>query len=182
TYLTTPSLTFIAIYSIIPHKEWRFIVYAIPPLTAAAALPASYIWTHRSKSPLYRLLSIALILSTLASSLLSSLILLPASSANYPGAHALQSLHAHSHAHGPQKVHLGNLACQTGITRFLENPSGWTYDKTENETLKAMPAFWSQFDYLLIEPGEEESRVRSVSAPGYWVDVDVVEGFAGVRV
>ncbi|PIG86465.1 hypothetical protein AARAC_006494, partial [Aspergillus arachidicola] len=45
-YLLIPSLTFIAIYSLQPHKEWRFIVYTIPPLTAASALGASYIWTH----------------------------------------------------------------------------------------------------------------------------------------
>ncbi|KAJ1715606.1 hypothetical protein AFGD_002906 [Aspergillus flavus] len=189
-YLLIPSLTFIAIYSLQPHKEWRFIIYTIPPLTAASALGASYIWTHRTKSLLYRLLSLAMILSTLASLLCSTFILLPASSANYPGAHALNSLHNHAHSTKPTiSVHLGNLACQTGVTRFLEMPSPpenstptWTYDKTENETLKSTSSFWSQFDYLLIEPGEEEVKVRSLSGPDRWEDVDVVEGFAGLRI
>lgn len=58
----------------------------------------------------------------------------------------------------------------------------WTYDKTENETLKSTSSFWSQFDYLLIEPGEEEVKVRSLSGPDRWEDVDVVEGFAGLRI
>ncbi|KAB8079163.1 Alg9-like mannosyltransferase family-domain-containing protein [Aspergillus leporis] len=201
TYLLIPSLTFISFYSIQPHKEWRFIVYTIPPLTATAALGASYIWTHRSKSLLYRLLSLALILSTLASSLISSFTLLPASAANYPGAHALNTLHAHAHANTNAnntpliKVHLGNLACQTGVTRFLETPSlsplitltplvstSWKYDKTENDTLKSSASFWSQFDYVLVEPGEEESRVRGLSGPEYWDDVDVIDGFVGLRV
>lgn len=188
-YLLIPSLTYIAIYSIIPHKEWRFIVYTVPPLTAASALGASYIWTHRTKSLLYRLLSLAMALSTLASFLFSTLVLLPASSANYPGAHALQSLHTHAPNTKPLiSVHLGNLACQTGVTRFLETPtppsqnSTWEYDKTENETLKATSSFWSQFDYLLIEPGEEESKIRSLSGPGHWEDMDVIEGFAGLRI
>ncbi|KAE8161492.1 Alg9-like mannosyltransferase family-domain-containing protein [Aspergillus tamarii] len=189
-YLLIPSLTFIAIYSIQPHKEWRFIVYTIPPLTAASALGASYIWTHRTKSLFYRLLSLAMILSTFASFVCSTFILLPASSANYPGAHALQSLHSHAHSTKPIiSVHLGNLACQTGVTRFLEmsnqpdnSTPTWTYDKTENETLKTTSSFWTQFDYLLVEPGEEEAKVRSLSGPDYWEDVDVIDGFAGLRI
>ncbi|KAE8383567.1 Alg9-like mannosyltransferase family-domain-containing protein [Aspergillus bertholletiae] len=189
-YLLIPSLAFVAIYSIQPHKEWRFIVYTIPPLTAAAALGASYIWTHRTKSLLYRLLSLVMILSTFASFLCSTFILLPASSANYPGAHALQSLHSHAHSTRPIiSVHLGNLACQTGVTRFLQMPNppdnlspAWTYDKTENETLKSTSSFWAQFDYLLIEPGEEETKIRSLSGPDRWEEVDVIEGFTGLRV
>ncbi|KAE8351917.1 Alg9-like mannosyltransferase family-domain-containing protein [Aspergillus coremiiformis] len=196
-YLLIPSLAFIAIYSIQPHKEWRFILYTIPPLTAASALGASYIWTHRSKSLCYRVLSLGMVLSTLASFFCSTFILLPASSANYPGAHALQALHNHAHNTKPIiSVHLGNLACQTGVTRFLEMPTPsenpiptaqtniatWKYDKTENETLKSTSSFWTQFDYLLIEPGEEETKVRSISGPGHWEDVDVINGFAGLKI
>lgn len=203
-YLLIPSLVFVAIYSAQPHKEWRFIAYTIPPLTAAAAQGASYIWTHRAKSIIYRLLSLALILSTAASFLLSNFVLLPASSANYPGARALNTLHNRANNTKPViNVYLGNLACQTGVTRFLEMPpprtpletpensalttpetagTVWRYDKTEDETVKSFPPFWKRFDYVLIEPSEEK-KVRTASGrPHSWEEVDVVHGFAGLRI
>ncbi|RAL01083.1 dolichyl-P-Man:Man(7)GlcNAc(2)-PP-dolichol alpha-1,6-mannosyltransferase [Aspergillus ibericus CBS 121593] len=203
TYTLLPSLLFLAIYSAQPHKEWRFIVYTIPPLTAASALGASYIWTHRTKSLLYRLLSLLLLASTLASFLLSTFILLPASSANYPGAHALNALHTYAYANTETNppssisVYLDNLACQTGVTRFLQHPSSspsnpnntnsnpiWHYDKTETETTKSHPSFWFQFDYVLIEPGEETEKLFAASASGakQWEVVDTVDGFAGLRI
>ncbi|CRK36241.1 hypothetical protein BN1708_007002 [Verticillium longisporum] len=39
--LVAPSLAFVAIYSLQPHKEARFVFYAVPPLTAAAAQAAA---------------------------------------------------------------------------------------------------------------------------------------------
>ncbi|PWY76799.1 alpha-1,6-mannosyltransferase subunit [Aspergillus eucalypticola CBS 122712] len=184
-----PALFFLAIYSAQPHKEWRFIIYTIPALTAAASLGASYIWTHRTKSLLYRLLSLVMLASTFASFLLSTFVLLPASSANYPGAHALNTLHAYAENTNSSpdsiSVYLGNLACQTGVTRFLQHPSSvssksitpWYYDKTEDEATKLSPTFWSQFDYVLVEPGEETEKVL-----GAWEVVDTVDGFAGLRI
>lgn len=32
-----PSIAFIGLLSLLEHKEWRFIVYAIPPLNICAA-------------------------------------------------------------------------------------------------------------------------------------------------
>ncbi|KAL4933855.1 dolichyl-P-Man:Man(7)GlcNAc(2)-PP-dolichol alpha-1,6-mannosyltransferase [Aspergillus undulatus] len=208
--LLIPSLTYIALYSAQPHKEWRFIVYAIPPLTAAAAQGASYIWTHRAKSVVYRFLSLGLIASTLASFLLSSFVLLPASSANYPGALALNTLHSHVHNAVPKtqdpipiSVHLGNLACQTGVTRFLQqngpSPSSstsvsWTYDKSPPPTLpgsdEVNPTFWARFDYVLLDPTEAESLLSLTGLPNEyahshsyaWSVVGSVNGFAGLRV
>ncbi|PYI12362.1 alpha-1,6-mannosyltransferas-like protein [Aspergillus sclerotiicarbonarius CBS 121057] len=197
TYTLIPSLIFLAIYSAQPHKEWRFVVYTIPPLTTASALGASYIWTHRAKSLLYRLLSLLMLASTFASFLLSTFILLPASSANYPGAHALNALHSHANTDTTTtsspliSVYLGNLACQTGVTRFLQQPSSsnphdttpvWHYDKTENETTKSTSSFWSQFDYVLIEPGEETEKLVAASNSEQWEAVDTVDGFAGLRI
>ncbi|KAL2820231.1 Alg9-like mannosyltransferase family-domain-containing protein [Aspergillus cavernicola] len=216
TSILIPSLTYVLIYSAQPHKEWRFIVYAIPPLTAAAAIGTSYIWTHRTKSFLYRLLSLGMIGSTLVSFLASSFILLPASSANYPGAQALNALHTHAHASIqnttpktdpiPISIHLGNLACQTGVTRFLQLPHHhqttnntstpqitWTYDKTESPRLKSTSTFWLQFNYALLEPTEAE-KLQSLSSSSAssdynsqaryslnWEDVETIYGFAGLR-
>ncbi|ODM22751.1 hypothetical protein SI65_00340 [Aspergillus cristatus] len=189
-YLLTPSLAFVALFSSQPHKEWRFILYVIPPLTAAAALGASYIWTHRTKSFIYRLLSIVMLLSPLASFAISTFVLLPSSAANYPGAHALRALHenhADTSSQSEFSVYLGNLACQTGVTRFLQVPSNtpstiWKYDKTEDETIKSSSTFWNQFDYALIEAvGPEEPKLTSW-AVSRWENVELIYGFAGIRV
>lgn len=195
--LLAPSLAFIALYSFQPHKEWRFIIYTIPSLTAAASLGAGYLWTHRSRTVFAFTTSHLLVLSTLAASLLSTLVLLPASAANYPGAHALNALHRYhdqavaSGSTGDASVYLGNLACQTGVTRFLQRPtaSGWHYDKTENETTKASAEFWDQFDYVLVEASldpddrdSDERQLRAALPESGWLAAETVEGFAGISV
>ncbi|KAJ5086757.1 hypothetical protein NUU61_008064 [Penicillium alfredii] len=197
--LLVPSLSFVALYSFQPHKEWRFIVYGVPPLTAAAALGAAYLWTRRARSLFARSASHLLAISTLAAFLLSNLVLLPASAANYPGAQALFALQNH-HFHSPSpnilppstnvSVYLGNLACQTGITRFLQDQApGWTYDKTEDEHVKSSPAFWDRFDYVLVEAAldpnyrdNDEVRLRHALPGSEWETVLVVDGFAGLSV
>lgn len=185
--LLVPSVAFMALYSVLPHKEWRFIIYVVPALTASAAQGAAYIWTRRAKSVVYRILALVLAVSTLASFLVSTLIYLPASAANYPGAHALQSVHRHADGSQPRIVlHMGNLACQTGVTRFLQldpDPSSttkWIYDKTEDESLKATPEFWSAIDYALIEDVSEIPD--DGQHPKNWDVVDTINGFAGFRV
>lgn len=194
--LLVPSLAFIALYSFQPHKEWRFIIYTIPALTAAASLGAGYIWTHRSRSILTRLASHLLLLSTLAAVLLSNLLLLPASAANYPGAHALNALHNY-HAQVANKqpsgasVYLGNLACQTGVTRFLQQPvsSGWVYDKTEDLKTKSSGDFWDKFDYILVEAStdaeyrdSDETQLRAALPESEWLVAQSVDGFAGISI
>lgn len=197
-----PSLAFVGIYSLQPHKEWRFILYVIPPLTASAALGTAYIWTRRTKSFLYRILSLVIPLSVVASFVMSTCILLPASAANYPGAHALKVLHVHGQGTQPViAVHLGNLACQTGVTRFLQlappllhlpgypdrklpflqsgAPTLWTYDKTEDEAVRSSPAFWDRFDYVLAE--SEHEVTSRVSDPERWEVVDEIAGYDGIR-
>lgn len=197
--LLVPSLAFVVLYSVIPHKEWRFIIYVIPSLTTAASLGAGYLWTHRSRSLFARIASQFLVLSTLASFLLSNLVLLPASAANYPGAHALNLLHRHHNqaAAGADSqpdgasVYLGNLACQTGITRFLQQPAtlGWHYDKTEDEATKSLGIFWDKFDYILVEASadpeykdSDETQLRDALPDSLWETAETVNGFAGISV
>ncbi|GME25394.1 Alpha-mannosyltransferase [Neofusicoccum parvum] len=121
--LIAPSLAFVAIYSLLPHKEWRFIIYIIPALTASASAAAGWISVRYGKARLYRLTCWAL-LGSVACSFALSATLLAISSTNYPGGTALVRLHgiaAARDAGAPRiRVHLDNLAAQTGVTHFLE--------------------------------------------------------------
>jgi alpha-1,6-mannosyltransferase len=194
--LVIPSLVFIAIYSLQPHKEARFIIYVVPPLTAAASLSASYIWTRKTKSVLYAFGSLILVASVLGSFIASSGMLF-ISSLNYPGGDALSQLHTLilrdlSRTHSSRQpsnisIHMDVLSCMTGVTRFQQyptlplrlprsTPKNLTihYDKTENSTLLAVPEFWKQFDYALMEePG---------LAIGKWEVLDTVFAYAGMEI
>lgn len=207
TSLLLPNLAFILLYSFQPHKEWRFIIYVIPPITATAALSASWIWTRRTKSLAYRLLNLSLIASTLTS-FAASFGMLAISRLNYPGAVALNRLHAR--AHGEKEVlsvHMDTLTCMTGVTRFLELPGPesagvsvaqangtlWVYDKTDDLTYTAEEAELSS----ILSPTAETDRLlhpefwerfdyvlaeRPEKVIGRWEVVDVVDGFAGIGV
>ena len=186
--LLIPPLAFICLYSCLPHKEWRFIVYAVPPLTAAAAVGASWIWTRRIKSNIYLILSVGLITSVIASFSISS-IMLTLSASNYPGGQALTRLHEIANVStGAVRVHIDNLGYQTGAVHFVEiglplNKSDddvgnhadtvWAYDKRDDPTLLADPAYWNNFDYALAEYPED---VLGSS----WTPVQAVYAFAGI--
>ena len=174
--LLVPPLLYISLYSILPHKETRFIMYTFPIFTLAAAQSATYISNQRAKSPLYRLATLLILLSTLLTSLVSHAFLLPLSSLNYPGGHALNLLHNLTTnittTTAPVHVHLDNLSTQTGVTRF-QQLAGYEYDKSENETEKLTPAFWTQFDYVVTEdPG------RCI---GSWEIIGTVRGLGRAR-
>lgn len=184
TNLLVPNLLYIAIYSLQPHKEWRFIVYTIPALTAAGAQGAAWIWRRRGKSATYRFLALSLVLSVLAS-LAASIVFTLVSTMNYPGAQALHKLQVL--ADGTKSsinVHMDVLAAQTGATLFLQlsrshfypNATTWSFDKTDDKTgdgtLLRSPEFWNRFDYALAE--------RPEKCMGAWDIIATVDGLAGV--
>ncbi|KAI1855530.1 hypothetical protein JX266_000395 [Neoarthrinium moseri] len=189
--LTLPTLLFVAIYSLQPHKEARFIFYVVPPMTAAAALGANYIFTRRGKSAVYALASAALVASILASLAISTGMLL-VSSLNYPGGEALSELRSlvTSTAASPDvqavMVHTDVLSCMTGVTLFgqhtyppndskpVTETVSFAFDKTEKSSTLRNPAFWSKFDYVLLEDPSK--------AIGSWETIGTIEGFAGVEV
>ncbi|KIW48182.1 uncharacterized protein PV06_00796 [Exophiala oligosperma] len=203
--LLVPSLSYVSLYSILPHKETRFLFPVVPPITASVALCASYISTRRHRHRLYKLTTCALLLSGGLTAAISTGVLLPLSSLTYPGGTALTSLHAISLNYGPRpriRVHLGNLALQTGVTHFLDEPAStlhdrpvftlpgsadgriptirsarptqWIYDKSDNETDLLTPAFWAQFDYVVVE-----DPARAIGA---WDVVDKIPGLGRPRV
>ncbi|KAH7376470.1 Alg9-like mannosyltransferase [Plectosphaerella cucumerina] len=200
--LIVPPLIFVAIYSIQPHKETRFIFYAVPPLTAAAALAANFLFTRRAKGPLYAIPS-ALVALSIPASLAAATGILLLSSLNYPGGEALVALHdiidvSPLLLNGIPAVHTDVLSCMTGVTLFLQNRPGLPlldlepslpdsilaelaarhfldFDKTEDPAVLLNPVFWSRFDYLLLE---DPSKIVGDEA---WDTVAVIEGYAGVE-
>lgn len=177
--LLFPCVTYAAMYSILPHKETRFLFPTLPPITTAIAVSAAQLSQRHRKGIVYRAATYLLLASTAITLLFSTAILLPLSAQTYPGASAILSLHQTASNYYPGRttdVHLTNLALQTGVTRFLEmSPSvsplfiladsadgskqvvrsgstEWLYDKTQNDTgLYSNEAFWDRFDYVVIE-------------------------------
>jgi alpha-1,6-mannosyltransferase len=187
--LLLPNLAYMATYSLLPHKETRFIFPVIPPLTLAASLSASYVWTRRFRTLLYEYLSLFLVLSTFLSAILAHGVLLPLSALTYPGAHALHALHDHAISDHQSRtrenstilIHLDNLSTQTGITRFLQHgpPSEagdahFVYDKSESSTNLLNAFWWTQFDYAIMESPQ--------LAIGSWDVVSQVRGLGSMRI
>ncbi|KAK4176120.1 family 22 putative glycosyltransferase [Triangularia setosa] len=202
--LVIPSLLFVAIYSLQPHKEARFIFYVVPSLTAAAALGAA---TLSRKS---QLVTFILFVSMLASFAISTGMLL-ISSLNYPGGEALSYLAtslAQSASTNPGEVvsiHADVLPCMTGVTLFgssaaagsafpkLEPDGGLIFhekgsrnkgvvikvDKTEDESDLVHEEFWRGFKYVLTE---DPDKVRERSKEVDWETLGVVRGFGGVEI
>ena len=120
--LIFPCLAFISLYSLLPHKELRFVIYTFPVLNTAAAVTLNRIWISRHKSAASLLLSLGCA-GHLAANLAMTSGLLYVSSLNYPGGEAIQRLHlleAASPSPGPVTVHLDVFTCQTGVSRFTQ--------------------------------------------------------------
>lgn len=110
-----PSIVFVAIYSILPHKELRFVLYTIPTINAAAAVTIidavrtgmkamrgyagsdkerSYISRRNSALRFLLYLSIFMVaIATTLASMVQTIISTAASRYNYPAAYALQKMH-----------------------------------------------------------------------------------------
>ncbi|TQV95861.1 alpha-1,6-mannosyltransferase subunit [Cordyceps javanica] len=197
--LVVPNLLFVALYSAQPHKEARFVFYVVPPLAAAAALGANYVFARRTKTLAHALVSLALPLSVLAA-LAGSVAMLLLSSLNYPGGDAVGQLFHLSRSAAATgetvSVHADVLTCMTGLTLFGQNPHGLPlahgapsplprgiaspppplllFDKTEDEAELARADFWTRFDYVLVE---DPSKVTG----GQWRTIGVVEGYDGIE-
>jgi alpha-1,6-mannosyltransferase len=130
--LIIPNLLFVAIYSLQPHKEARFIFYVVPPLTAAAALGASTLVnqvparmaTDETGRRAIRNIIFFIVSGSILATCLSSAVMLVASSLNYPGGDALAALHGmieHDQSTVSSSVvtvHADVLSCMTGVTLF----------------------------------------------------------------
>ncbi len=170
-------LLFVAIYSILPHKELRFVLYAVPPLNAAAA--AALARLHNMLPPVFTpsaprtqqrskpaattgrlLVSAALkvgVTIALVASSAASFTFFSAARDNYPGAAALAHVHGLAGARVASRssralsVHIGVDAAMSGVSRFLEEPPPWRYSKAEG----LGPSEYRKFNYVLAAPGTQ---------------------------
>jgi alpha-1,6-mannosyltransferase len=202
--LIEPSVLFVAIYSLQPHKEARFIIYIIPSLTAAAALAASHVWTGRIKSRLAMINSLLICLALLACFAASTFKLL-VSSLNYPGGEALATLHSllnqnsslvpSADGQGIVHIHMDVLSCMTGISRFQQYStvgldSNGTIDVDHAPRIAGIPTL------ITYDKTEESAELLNPlwwntldyalmedpgKALGYWETIGVVYAYAGLE-
>ncbi|XP_050712511.1 dol-P-Man:Man(7)GlcNAc(2)-PP-Dol alpha-1,6-mannosyltransferase-like isoform X6 [Eriocheir sinensis] len=146
--LVTPCVIFVCLYSLLPHKELRFIIYIFPILNAAAAKACHFFWTGREKSGTRQLVAVGCVLHLVVNAAFTTL-LLTISANNYPGGTAMLRLHKLVPEDANVYVHIDNFAAQTGASRFTELNDHWRYNKTEH--LKAGSTDMRSFSHLLVE-------------------------------
>uniref|UniRef100_A0A8C4NM96 Mannosyltransferase n=1 Tax=Eptatretus burgeri TaxID=7764 RepID=A0A8C4NM96_EPTBU len=90
--LLLPPIAFVTLYSLLPHKELRFVIYAVPPLNAASGFGLASLFDNAWKS--WRRGAMAAVgLALLMANIIFTVGLLYISSCNYPGGHAMAVLH-----------------------------------------------------------------------------------------
>lgn len=157
--VTLASYFHIFIMSFQPHKEWRFIVYSIPPIIMLGSTAASYLWENIRVQNLKNALLLSLLpLSALIAGTIS-LLFSKISSMNYPGGEALAKFNQYIVDNNVTnaKVHISVPPCMTGVTLFgqLESPLyNITYDKTED--WNKLESEWSTFDYIITHQNDPE--------------------------
>ncbi|KAL9254995.1 Dol-P-Man:Man(7)GlcNAc(2)-PP-Dol alpha-1,6-mannosyltransferase-like protein [Drosera capensis] len=125
--LVLPVLSFVVLYSKLPHKELRFIISSVPIFNLAAAISASRIYNNRKKS-FWRLFFVGM-LGLLLISIGCSAIFFMASYDNYPSGYAIKKLHQTGHCDRSMSeifVHIDSFSAMNGITCFCENDHPWS--------------------------------------------------------
>ncbi|KAJ2866984.1 alpha-1,6- mannosyltransferase [Coemansia aciculifera] len=164
--LAIPYIAAIAIFSANPHKEWRFILPAVPVLNVCAAAGMVRLRRIAPSSRLATLAGAMLAAGSLAIAVLATL----TSSLNYPGGQALAMLHGMENAPGA-KVHIDSFAAMTGVSRFGQVRDDWVYDKTED----LQPGQFGNYTHLITSQPELHSTSE-------FSIIGAQHGYAGLRV
>uniref|UniRef100_A0A0C3U7G3 Mannosyltransferase n=1 Tax=Guillardia theta (strain CCMP2712) TaxID=905079 RepID=A0A0C3U7G3_GUITC len=129
-----PVLAFICLYSFLPHKELRFIIYALPIFNCVVAMELARLYLNRNKESMmdklrspkffFRAAVTMIVLNVSATFGFTRV-----ASKNYPGGDALILLHEMERQNVTSGlrpfVHIDVPAAQQGISRFLEMSSPW---------------------------------------------------------
>ncbi|GAB1609804.1 probable Dol-P-Man:Man(7)GlcNAc(2)-PP-Dol alpha-1,6-mannosyltransferase [Argonauta hians] len=150
-----PAIIYIILYSFLPHKELRFIIYVFPVLNIAAAAFINKMWRNRKKSNMNRIFSIGIILHLMTNTAFSCCFLY-LSCNNYPGGYAINELHKLEDPTSDVHVHIDVFTAQTGVSRFLQLNPQWKYNKTENLLPGSLEM--QKFTHLLIGTNDEDAN------------------------
>ncbi|XP_060568303.1 probable Dol-P-Man:Man(7)GlcNAc(2)-PP-Dol alpha-1,6-mannosyltransferase [Ruditapes philippinarum] len=172
--LVLPALTFVFLYSFLPHKELRFIIYVIPVCNTAVAEALHKLWINRNKSVLRKLLAFGALLH-ICGNILTSGIFLYTSYQNYPGGEALRRFHEIEAPTSAIHVHIDVAAAQTGITRFGQLYPDWIYNKTED----LVPGGSEMMSYSHLIIGNSTNLKYYENSH---IVIDTVEGFDGLHI
>ncbi|KAG6423285.1 hypothetical protein SASPL_113677 [Salvia splendens] len=162
-----PVLSFVTLYSKLPHKELRFIISALPIFNLSAAVAAIRMYV---KQELFVLLlrtspvSADFLLCSLGCTILTFM----ASYENYPSGHALKALHKMGyvkHNSNDSWVHIDTFSAMNGISRFCENHEPWRYSKEEGIPIQEFQQ--RNFTYLLSEHAQINGYKCLLSTTGF---------------
>ncbi|CAJ0961027.1 unnamed protein product, partial [Mesorhabditis belari] len=177
--LVIPPLIFVLLYSILPHKELRFILYVFPLLNLPAAVFCARMWISRHKNFIRWLLAYGFAAHLIVNAVVTCLFLY-ASARNYPGNDAIVYLQHMMRMDGTKHktLHLDVMTCQTGVSRFHHLYTTWEYNKTEELDQNEL----ERFDFLSV--GANDGKLRELISANYSSThrvLFVVPSFDGIK-
>ncbi|XP_069682267.1 dol-P-Man:Man(7)GlcNAc(2)-PP-Dol alpha-1,6-mannosyltransferase isoform X2 [Periplaneta americana] len=174
--LVLPALAFVFLFSFLPHKELRFIIYIFPLLNITAASACHRIFENRGKSSFHGFLAFG-VCCHLVLNAVFSVFLLCIAGANYPGGNAITRLHRLARNEPFVFVHIDVLTAQTGVSRFTQDNPNWRYSKAENLTSGSTEMM--AFTHLLLEAKSKYSQNLKPYSRTHDI-LDSVEGFSHI--